>query len=299
MPRLRSKLGALEKWCARDIDADPSRVGLVGSPTRVVKTFENESGKRRCKFIKREELDSVIALSLTKDLKEESAAPVLKKVENGAVICVTNEPLEFAKTLCDEPRVIFPKNVNELIFAINRRKTEAVFFGSDTASKELAAQLAVKLSLGLCADLTRAEYDGEEIYMYRPALSGSIIAKIKSLTRPVLATVRTKQNTASDIVVAAGFGVKDELSRVMAFAEAHGASLASTRRMTDNSVTPYEWQVGLTGKSVSPKVYIAVGISGAVHHIAGMQKSGTVIAINPDRDAPIFDYADYGILEEF
>ena len=54
--------------------------------------------------------------------------------------------------------------------------------------------------------------------------------------------------------------------------------------------------MGLTGKTVSPPVYIAIGISGAVHHIVGMQQAGTVIAINPDKDAPIFDYADYGII---
>ena len=59
---------------------------------------------------------------------------------------------------------------------------------------------------------------------------------------------------------------------------------------------PYSIQVGLTGKTVSPPVYIAIGVSGAVHHIAGMHRAGTVIAINPDKNAPIFDYADYGIL---
>ena len=71
----------------------------------------------------------------------------------------------------------------------------------------------------------------------------------------------------------------------------------TTRKAVDNDILPYTMQVGLTGKTVSPPVYIAVGVAGAVHHIAGMQKSGTVIAINPDKQAPIFEYADYGIAE--
>ena len=75
---------------------------------------------------------------------------------------------------------------------------------------------------------------------------------------------------------------------------------AGDRNRTNNLlITDYEMQVGLTGKTVSPPVYIAVGVSGAVHHIAGMQRAGTVIAINPDKNAPIFEYADYGIVEEF
>ena len=72
---------------------------------------------------------------------------------------------------------------------------------------------------------------------------------------------------------------------------------AASRAAVDGEMMAYEKQVGLTGKSVSPAVYIAAGILGAVHHIAGMKQSGTVIAINPDRKAPIFDYADYGIVE--
>ena len=61
---------------------------------------------------------------------------------------------------------------------------------------------------------------------------------------------------------------------------------------------PYEEQVGLTGKNVSPKIYIAAGISGAVHHTCAIEGAQTIIAINPDKDARIFDYADYGILAD-
>lgn len=71
---------------------------------------------------------------------------------------------------------------------------------------------------------------------------------------------------------------------------------AASRVAVDSEMMPYEKQVGLTGKSVNPPVYLAVGISGAVHHIAGMKQSGLIIAINPDRKAPVFEYADYGII---
>ena len=69
--------------------------------------------------------------------------------------------------------------------------------------------------------------------------------------------------------------------------------------MVDGGFAPYREQVGLTGKTGSPAVYLAVGISGAVHHLAGMDRSGTVIAVNPDPHVPIFDYADFGILSNF
>ena len=100
-------------------------------------------------------------------------------------------------------------------------------------------------------------------------------------------------------MVAAGWGVKDRMETVKAFAAGLQAELVASRKMVDNGVLPYTMQVGLTGKTVTPPLYIAIGVSGAVHHIAGMQRAGTVIAINPDREAPIFQYADYGIPEAF
>ena len=75
-----------------------------------------------------------------------------------------------------------------------------------------------------------------------------------------------------------------------------GAGIAATRKTVDNDYLPYQLQVGLTGKSVNPDVYLALGVSGAVHHIAGIKQSGTVIAVNSDKDAPIFKYSDFGII---
>jgi electron transfer flavoprotein beta subunit len=299
LPRLRSRLGEIEVWHAADIGADAARCGLSGSPTRVVKTFENESGKRKCKFITRAELEGVIATALNEKNEVAAKRENAKKLDTGTVISVTDAPLEMARQLSDTPRVIPLLSVEEIVKIIETEKPRAVIFGSDAESKRTSAALAATLSLGLCADCTALEYDGEKIYMYRPALSGSVIAKIKSLTSPTLATVRTQKGSTSEITVALGYGVRNSLEKAKAFAKDLGASVAATRKMTDNGITPYDLQVGLTGKTVAPPVYIAIGVSGAVHHIVGMERSGTVIAINPDKDAPIFDYADYGILEEF
>ena len=298
LPRLRSKIGEIEIWNAQDIGADPQKCGLAGSPTRVLKTFENEAGKRKCKFISRTELDAAIAEGLRKN-REKTASEQIGGMTLANVCIVGESPRPFAETIATDITVLPLSNADTLAEEIQARKPSAVLWGSDAKSKRIAAEVAAKLSLGLCADCTTLETDGKTLLMYRPALSGSIIAKIQSLTTPAMATVRTDDGNAKDIIVGAGYGVKDRLDALQSFAASHNAELAATRKMTDNGITPYEWQVGLTGKTVSPPIYIAVGISGAVHHIVGMQRAGTVIAINPDRNAPIFDYADYGITEEF
>ena len=154
------------------------------------------------------------------------------------------------------------------------------------------------LKTGLCADCTQLEADGDTLLMYRPARGGNIYAKIKCLTYPQMATVRTKSES-SDIIVSMGKGVVESIDLVKAFAEEIGAELGASRGMVDAGKLLYEMQVGLTGKTVSPKIYVAVGISGAVHHTCAIEGADTVIAINPDKDARIFEYADYGILEEF
>lgn len=298
LPSIRSKMGEVEVWTANDINADLNRTGLTGSPTRVLETKENSSGRRRCKYITADELSTVIAESLKKNdekvVENTTSGEKLKKV-----FCVGQAPLEYAKTICESPTVILLETCNKMAEFIKNEKPDAVIWGSDSLSKQISAQVAAMLNLGLCADCTSLQTDGEILYMVRPALAGSVVAKIKSTTTPAMATVRTTQNDMANILVAAGFGVKENLDKVKAFAESIGADLVTTRKMVDNDFLPYEKQVGLTGKTVAPAVYIALGVAGVVHHIVGMQRAGTVIAVNPDKDAPIFDYADYGIIANF
>ena len=293
LPSIMSKLGEVEVWSAEDIGADIEKCGLKGSPARVLKTYENYSGKRKCKLITAEELDGVINEALKKNREKVSVAK--SDIKLNRVFIVGDEPYSFAETVSDDITVLEKTDAETIAETIKAQKPNAVLWASDAWSKETAAKVAAMLDLGLCADCTTLETDGEQLIMYRPALSGSIIAKIVSLTKPAMATVRTAKS-GGDIVVAAGWGAKDSLDTVKAFAQRIGADIATTRKAVDNNILPYSMQVGLTGKTVSPPVYIAVGISGAVHHIVGMQQAGTVIAVNPDKDAPIFDYADYGII---
>lgn len=294
LPSILSKMGEVEVWNTEDIGADIEKCGLKGSPTRVLKTFENESGKRKCKFISFAELKNAIDDGLKKS-SERVTVSSASNVRLSKVCIVGETPRSFAESVSDDITVLPLTDANDLAEKITELKPNAVLWGSDSLSKKVSAEVSAMLGLGLCADCTVLETDGEKLMMYRPALSGSIIAKIESLTKPAMATVRTTQN-GGDIVVAAGWGAKDCLEKVRAFADELGADMATTRKAVDNNVLPYNLQVGLTGKTVSPPVYIAIGISGAVHHIVGMQAAGTVIAINPDKNASIFDYADYGII---
>ena len=293
LPSLLSSVGTVETWNAADIGADPMRCGLNGSPTRVLATEENTAGRRKCRILQPRDLPEILAEALRERL--ERSAPQGNGEKLPCILSVGSEAMSFARTVCDNPQEIPLCSVAELAEVIAPKKPDAVLFGNDPASRETAARLAAREKLGLCADCTAVTAENGRAVLYRPALSGSLIAKIVSETTPALATVRCHTEQSASLIVAAGYGVRKQLDAVRAMATRLGADFAVSRKLVDGGFAPYREQVGLTGKTVSPAVYLAIGISGAVHHLAGMDRSGTVIAVNPDPHAPIFDYADYGI----
>jgi electron transfer flavoprotein alpha subunit len=115
---------------------------------------------------------------------------------------------------------------------------------------------------------------------------------------PFREAARAVDLTAADIIVSVGRGIKEKenIPVVEALAQALGAELAASRPICDAGWLPMDRQVGSSGQTVSPKLYVAVGISGAIQHLVGMKGAKTVVAINKDPDAPIFEVAQYGIV---
>jgi electron transfer flavoprotein alpha subunit len=146
-------------------------------------------------------------------------------------------------------------------------------------------------------------YRAEELQLGSPAVEQFPVsieaADIRSKPEePFRESARAVDLTTADKIVSVGRGIKDKdnIAIIEELAQALGAEVAASRPICDNGWLPMERQVGSSGQTVSPKVYVAIGISGAIQHLVGMKGSKTIVAINKDAEAPIFEVADYGIV---
>lgn len=295
-PSIFSKAGTPMLWNNIDLKADLSKCGLNGSPTQVLKTFENEKGKRHCKFISFHELDSLIDDLLKKEKSGIEFSPSKTKLKS--VWAIGKEVEQEAFAIAENVIVLDEKDPFKIAEIAKKDCPDVILWSADLWGRKNAPIVASLLETGLCADCTALENDGERLYMYRPALGGNIIAKIECKTKPQMATVRTTSDFA-DIIVSGGKGVANKIDKLEKIALKYNAELGASRGLVDMGKIPYSAQIGLTGKTVCPKIYIAIGISGAVHHTVAIENADAIIAINPDKDARIFEYADFGIIDEF
>jgi electron transfer flavoprotein alpha subunit len=209
---------------------------------------------------------------------------------------------------------------------------------STSWGREVASRVAARLGAGLTGDAIQLDIDGDRLVSWKPAFGGRLVAAIRATSPIQMATVRPgvlprltprasarppvevrtamprarlhirsrQQNDQLDAlaratrVVGVGAGIPPErYGELDPLLRALNAELATTRKVTDQGWLPHSRQVGITGRSIAPHLYIALAISGRFNHTCGTQAAGTILAINTDATAPIFAEADIGLVADW
>ncbi|WP_025557981.1 electron transfer flavoprotein subunit alpha/FixB family protein [Vibrio parahaemolyticus] len=238
------------------------------------------------------------------------------------VICIDDESLVHQ----------FAENIAPVVVGL-AEGFDGIWANSSSKGKDLAPRIAAKCGVGQLSDIVQVVDDKTFI---RPIYAGNAFAKVTSNDSLRVVTVRASafdpvacnsqvdiehqqtstqspvvelvaidktvserpELTAAEIVISGGRGVgsKENFELIEKVADKLGAAIGASRAAVDAGFVANDLQVGQTGKIVAPKLYIAVGISGAIQHLAGMKESKVIVAINKDPDSPIFEVADYGLV---
>ena len=218
--------------------------------------------------------------------------------------------------------------------AVKERNPSVVLFPGTSNGRDLAPRLAARLNAGVASDVDRLDWVDGKLRARRPVYSGKVFATVEVISTPAIATCRpnafpiedpsepeivkltaggaTKTKVVethtpeagemslaeADIIVSGGRGLKEatNFSLIRDLAHAIGGAVGASRATVDAGWIDHQHQVGQTGRVVSPNLYIAAGVSGAIQHLAGMSTSKHIVAINKDPEAPIFRLADLGVV---
>jgi electron transfer flavoprotein alpha subunit len=257
--------------------------------------------------------------------KCEKAAEQLQKIDKIDTIKIIESDL-LSENLAES----FSEDLIKLITQYTH-----IFVPSTSFGKNLLPRLAGILDVMIISDVVNIV---SEDTFERPVYAGNAIQKVQSIDKIKLISIRTSnfvsassngnakieildlkiennlskwienklqktdrpELTSAKVIVSGGRGVgsKENFDIIEKLADKLGAAVGASRAAVDSGFAPNDWQVGQTGKVVAPELYVAVGISGAIQHLAGMKDSKVIIAINKDEEAPIFQVADFGLVED-
>jgi len=298
---LEQRGGAYHRMSWEALAAGQQLGGELGRPVAAAVIGSEEVAREAAKW----KLDCVHAVSdsllaaYSADGYTSALENLIRKIEPSLVLFPhTYQVRDFAPKLATRfDRVLVSDVVRHSIESGELTLVRQLFQGKLNADVRFVADAPNFASFQAGAYRTDQLQAGDSpVLGFEPLIDASSIRS--SGDEPFREAGRAVDLSSAEVIVSVGRGIKekDNLAMVESLARALGAELAASRPICDAGWIPMERQVGSSGQTVAPKLYLAVGISGAIQHLVGMKGSRTVVAINKDPDAPIFEVADYGIV---